>query len=137
MTQQCACHSHFLHQNQICFFNSWSCHSKKQPCKEGSQLPPLKYSRQDVTQIESYSEIYCFITQGSNNIALGYDDGSLIIKLGREEPAMSMDNNGKIIWARHSEIQQANLKAMAGKASMYFLKNFNQYDRPKFKYVSK
>jgi len=54
-------------------------------------------------------------TQGSNNIALGYDDGSLIIKLGREEPAMSMDNNGKIIWAKHSEIQQANLKAMAGK----------------------
>ena len=37
-----------------------------------------------------------------------------MIKLGREEPAMSMDNNGKIIWAKHSEIQQANLKAMAG-----------------------
>lgn len=25
---------------------------------------------------------------------------------------MSMDTNGKIIWAKHSEIQQANLKAM-------------------------
>ncbi|XP_047305189.1 coatomer subunit beta' isoform X1 [Homo sapiens] len=32
--------------------------------------------------------------------------------LGREEPAMSMDANGKIIWAKHSEVQQANLKAM-------------------------
>ncbi|CAB1325949.1 unnamed protein product [Coregonus sp. 'balchen'] len=32
--------------------------------------------------------------------------------LGREEPAMSMDTNGKIIWAKHSEVQQANLKAM-------------------------
>lgn len=34
------------------------------------------------------------------------------VQVGREEPAMSMDTNGKIIWAKHSEIQQANLKAM-------------------------
>ncbi|XP_013404104.1 coatomer subunit beta' isoform X1 [Lingula anatina] len=50
--------------------------------------------------------------KGSNNVALGYDEGSIIIKLGREEPAMSMDMNGKIIWAKHAEIQQANIKAM-------------------------
>ncbi|XP_050414492.1 coatomer subunit beta' isoform X1 [Patella vulgata] len=50
--------------------------------------------------------------KGSNNVALGYDEGSIIIKLGREEPAMSMDTSGKIIWAKHSEIQQANIKAM-------------------------
>nr|CAG4638264.1 EOG090X01FO [Cyclestheria hislopi] len=49
---------------------------------------------------------------GSNNIALGYDEGSIMIKLGREEPAMSMDQSGKIIWAKHSEVQQANLKAL-------------------------
>lgn len=34
-------------------------------------------------------------------------------QLGREEPAMSMDSSGKIIWAKHSEIQQANIKALA------------------------
>ncbi|KAG1678839.1 Coatomer subunit beta' [Nymphon striatum] len=50
--------------------------------------------------------------KGSNNVALGYDEGSILVKLGREEPAMSMDNSGKIIWAKHSEIQQANLKAI-------------------------
>ncbi|XP_071376187.1 coatomer subunit beta'-like [Centroberyx affinis] len=50
--------------------------------------------------------------RGSNSVALGYDEGSIIIKLGREEPAMSMDSSGKIMWARHSEVQQANLKAM-------------------------
>ena len=27
---------------------------------------------------------------------------------------MSMDNSGKIIWAKHSEIQQANLKNLTG-----------------------
>ncbi len=37
---------------------------------------------------------------------------SLVNKqLGREEPAISMDNSGKIIWAKHSEIQTANVKA--------------------------
>jgi len=51
--------------------------------------------------------------KGSNNVALGYDEGSIMIKLGREEPAMSMDSSGKIIWAKHSEIQQANIKALA------------------------
>ena len=50
--------------------------------------------------------------KGSNNVALGYDEGSIMIKLGREEPAMSMDVNGKIIWAKHAEIQQANIKAL-------------------------
>nr|CAG4651606.1 EOG090X01FO [Triops cancriformis] len=50
--------------------------------------------------------------KGSNNMALGYDEGSILIKLGREEPAMSMDSSGKIVWARHSELQQANLKAI-------------------------
>jgi len=50
--------------------------------------------------------------RGSNNVALGYDEGAILIKLGREEPAMSMDAGGKIIWAKHSELQQASLKAL-------------------------
>lgn len=34
------------------------------------------------------------------------------MKLGREEPAVSMDASGKILWAKHSEMQQANLKTL-------------------------
>ncbi|XP_039763238.1 coatomer subunit beta' isoform X2 [Pararge aegeria] len=50
---------------------------------------------------------------GSNNVAIGYDEGTIMIKVGREEPAISMDvNGGKIIWAKHSEMQQVNLKAL-------------------------
>merc|ERR1719340_397967 len=52
------------------------------------------------------------VLRGSNNVALGYDEGAIMIKLGREEPAMSMDSSGKIIWAKHSELQQASLKAL-------------------------
>ena len=71
--------------------------------------------------------------RGSNDVGLGFDEGSVMIKvshdqglglfisfmswcalqLGREEPAVSMDNSGKIIWAKHSEIQQANLKNLS------------------------
>ena len=50
--------------------------------------------------------------KGSNDVAIGYDEGSILIKLGREEPAMSMDSSGKIIWAKHCEFQHANLKAI-------------------------
>ncbi|PSN49934.1 Coatomer subunit beta' [Blattella germanica] len=57
--------------------------------------------------------------KGSNNVALGYDEGSIMVKVGREEPAVSMDaSGGKIIWARHSEVQQANLKAMGDGAEI-------------------
>eukprot|EP00842_Homolaphlyctis_polyrhiza_P004024 jgi/Hompol1/4622/HPOL_003792-RA len=49
--------------------------------------------------------------KGSNDLAFGYDEGTIAIKLGRDEPAVSMDTSGKIIWARHSEIQTANIKA--------------------------
>ena len=55
--------------------------------------------------------------KGSNDVAIGYDEGSILIKLGREEPAMSMDSSGKIIYAKHCEIQQANLKAISSDAS--------------------
>ncbi|KAM6932883.1 coatomer subunit beta'-like [Xenentodon cancila] len=57
--------------------------------------------------------VWCIGGQpGSNSVALGFDEGSILIQLGREEPAMSMDSTGKVIWARHSEVQQANLKVL-------------------------
>lgn len=55
--------------------------------------------------------------RGSNNVAIGYDEGSVMVKVGREEPAVSMDTlGGKIVWAKHSEIQQVNLKALGEEA---------------------
>lgn len=57
--------------------------------------------------------VWCITAmKGSNTVAIGYDEGSVAIKLGREEPAISMDSSGKILWARHSEMQQANLRTI-------------------------
>eukprot|EP00798_Chlamydomonas_sp_ICE-L_P021129 gene21129-28016_t len=50
--------------------------------------------------------------KGSNSIALGFDEGAVMLKIGRDEPVASMDASGKIIWARHNEIQTVNLKAL-------------------------
>ncbi|KAK9847959.1 hypothetical protein WJX84_002296 [Apatococcus fuscideae] len=50
--------------------------------------------------------------RGSNSVALGFDEGTVMIKIGREEPVASMDASGKIIWARHNEIQTVNVKSL-------------------------
>lgn len=45
-------------------------------------------------------------------VAIGYDEGTIMVKIGREEPVASMDGGGKIIWAKHNEIQTVNIKAV-------------------------
>jgi coatomer subunit beta' len=48
--------------------------------------------------------------KGKNGVALGFDDGAVVITMGREEPAVSMDSVGKVIWARHNEILTSVIK---------------------------
>ena len=50
------------------------------------------------------------VFKGRNDVCMGFDEGCVVIKLGREEPAVSMDNSGKVIWARGTEIQTAVIK---------------------------
>jgi hypothetical protein len=68
-----------------------------------------------------YFNVFCKI--GSNLLAVGYDEGTVVLKLGSEEPAVSMDSSGKIIWAKHNEIQTANLKAVSGLFRFFFCLN--------------
>lgn len=48
--------------------------------------------------------------RGKQNIAVGFDDGMVVVKMGRETPAVSMDAAGKIIYARHNEILQTQIR---------------------------
>ncbi|KAI9718308.1 MAG: hypothetical protein M1828_006772 [Chrysothrix sp. TS-e1954] len=48
--------------------------------------------------------------RGQQSVGMGFDDGAVVLTMGREEPAVSMDNSGKIIWAKHSEISTAVIK---------------------------
>jgi coatomer subunit beta' len=50
--------------------------------------------------------------KGSRRVVMGYDEGTIMVKIGREEPVASMDNSGKIIWAKHNEIQTVNIRSV-------------------------
>ncbi|WZY73557.1 hypothetical protein YC2023_005797 [Brassica napus] len=50
--------------------------------------------------------------KSSRRVVIGYDEGTIMVKLGREIPVASMDSSGKIIWAKHNEIQTANIKSL-------------------------
>ncbi|KMZ59957.1 Coatomer subunit beta'-1 [Zostera marina] len=50
--------------------------------------------------------------RGSRRVVMGYDEGTIMIKIGREEPVASMDNSGKIIWAKHNEVQTVNIRSV-------------------------
>lgn len=52
----------------------------------------------------------------ARRVAMGFDEGAVMIKIGREEPVASMDVAGKIIWARHNDIQTVNIKALGADA---------------------
>ncbi|RKF61633.1 Coatomer subunit beta' [Erysiphe neolycopersici] len=48
--------------------------------------------------------------RGKQGIAVGFDEGAIVVKMGREEPAVSMDSSGKLIWARHGEVVSSMIK---------------------------
>jgi coatomer subunit beta' len=48
--------------------------------------------------------------QGSKLLAVGCDEGTLVLKLGSEEPLASMTSAGVVIWAKANEILAANLR---------------------------
>ena len=49
-------------------------------------------------------------TTNSEGVAMGFDDGAVVVKMGREEPAVSMDGSGKIVWAKHNEVVSTVIK---------------------------
>jgi hypothetical protein len=52
--------------------------------------------------------------KNSNKVAIGYDEGAIMIKIGREEPVASLDSSGKIIWAKITKIHTVNIKTVGG-----------------------
>jgi coatomer subunit beta' len=49
----------------------------------------------------------------SNGLAIGYDEGTILIKLGHDAPVASLDTHtGKLVWANNNDIQSASLKGL-------------------------
>ncbi|KIM26794.1 hypothetical protein M408DRAFT_330396 [Serendipita vermifera MAFF 305830] len=49
---------------------------------------------------------------GSNEVAVGFDEGLVVLKLGKDEPSYSMDSSGKLIYFRGSEVLTSNLATL-------------------------
>jgi len=52
-------------------------------------------------------------TKEFNMLACGFDEGNVVIEPGSDDPVVSMDTNGKIVWAKNSEIQTTNVRGLA------------------------
>jgi coatomer subunit beta' len=50
----------------------------------------------------------------SNFLGVGYDEGLILLKLGRDVPIASMDQTGKIIFTKHNEVFIANVSSVLG-----------------------
>lgn len=56
---------------------------------------------------------WCAAYQKSKNtVGFGFDDGLVVVKMGREEPAVSMDSAGRIVAAKHNEIISMQIKGV-------------------------
>jgi coatomer subunit beta' len=52
-------------------------------------------------------------TKDANKVAIGYDEGTVVLKLGNERPVASLDyNTGKIVWAQSHDIQTMSVRGI-------------------------
>jgi len=51
------------------------------------------------------------VSANSQKVAIGFDEGAVVLKLGKESPIVSMDSkSGKFIWVRNNEILTASVR---------------------------
>ncbi|KAK0207142.1 coatomer protein [Desarmillaria ectypa] len=50
------------------------------------------------------------LRKDANEIGVGFDEGAVIIKLGRDEPTFSMDPSGKLIFTRNQQVLSGNVQ---------------------------
>ncbi|TFK33271.1 coatomer protein [Crucibulum laeve] len=53
------------------------------------------------------------LRKDANEVAVGFDEGVVVIKLGRDEPTLSMDPSGKLIYTRNQEVLSGNLATIS------------------------
>lgn len=51
------------------------------------------------------------VKKNSSLVAVGFDAGNVVFQLGDDKPLLSMDQSGKIIWCKHSEVFHSVIKS--------------------------
>ena len=52
-------------------------------------------------------------TRETTKLAVGFDEGCVVVELGSDDAVVSMDGTGKVVWARNNEIQTATVRGIA------------------------
>ena len=113
----------------VCATVSFACYHPELPVIiSGSEDGTVKIWNANTARLEQnlnygLERAWCVAYQrGKQNVAVGFDEGMVVIKMGREEPAMSMDASGKIIFAKHTDIVTTTIKGVGkfcGKIVVY------------------
>jgi len=53
-------------------------------------------------------------TRETTKLAIGFDEGCVVVELGSDDAVVSMDGTGKVVWAKNNEIQTTNVRGLAG-----------------------
>ncbi|OLY84802.1 Coatomer subunit beta' [Smittium mucronatum] len=55
--------------------------------------------------------VWATAVSGRDNIlAFGADEGLIVLALGGDEPSVTMDSSGRVIWSKQNDIQSTNIK---------------------------
>lgn len=54
----------------------------------------------------------------SSLLAIGYDEGTMVLRLGHDAPVVSMDQGGKLIWTVNNEVLTANVKGVVAEQGL-------------------
>lgn len=83
---------------------------------EGGTLKVWNSGTYELENTLSYAleRAWCIaIRPQGNEVAVGYDKGVDVVKLGRNEPSFSMDPSGKLVYTRNTEVLSATLQGAA------------------------
>jgi len=91
-------------------------HPKLPIIVSGSEDGTVKIWNSGTYRIEntlSYSleRAWCIaLHKTSTEVSVGFDEGVVVVKLGRDEPSFSMDPSGKLIYTRNNDVMSGNLQ---------------------------
>ncbi|KAF8165977.1 coatomer protein [Crassisporium funariophilum] len=57
------------------------------------------------------------LRRSANEVAVGFDEGVVVLKLGRDEPTFSMDPSGKLIYTKNQDVLSGTLQLLSPSSS--------------------
>ena len=74
-------------------------------------LPTPLHHRLEASFDHGLQRVWCLSAKpGCNKLAIGCDKGTVVLRVGKDEPVFSMDQNGKILFSNNHEVIQMSLK---------------------------